>query len=157
MASDYRMMWVELDNSSILGKHIPSSHKINASKAKSTDPRARNKYNRRVKKRYAKAKVGFQCTALQDLVKEFPSKVYIMRCYDLLHRTTSDIRRDAEEQRQILCAGEVLRSPRLQTITSTAILSSTGYEWSSFGRTSIPVERPLSGWRVVSIFTRIAC
>ena len=38
MASDHRMMWVELDNSSILGKHLPSSHKSKASKVKSTDP-----------------------------------------------------------------------------------------------------------------------
>ena len=72
MASDHRMTCVEVvDNCSILGKHLPSSRKIKASKFKSTDPRARNKYNCRVKKRYGEAKVGFQCTALQELVKEF--------------------------------------------------------------------------------------
>ena len=37
MAFDPRIMWVELDNSSILGKHLPSSRKINDSKAKSAD------------------------------------------------------------------------------------------------------------------------
>ena len=69
MTSDHRMMWVELDNSSILGKHLPSSHKINASNVKSTDPRAKNKYNRRVKKWYAAAKVDIQFMALQELAK----------------------------------------------------------------------------------------
>jgi len=118
MTSDHRMTWVEMDNSSILGKHLPSSHKINASEVKSRDPRARNKYNRRVKKRYAEAKVGFQCTAFHELMKEFAEgntslKGHIVRCYELLHKTTSDIRRDVEAHLRTLNAGEIPWSPRL--------------------------------------------
>ena len=124
MTSDHRMLWVELDNSSILGKHLPSSRKIKASKVKSTDPRARNKYNRRVKRRYAEAKVGFQCTALQELVKEFAEgnttlKGHIVRVYELLHKTTSDIRRDVEAHLRTLNAGEVPWSPRIQVFRDT--------------------------------------
>ena len=124
MTSDHRMLWVELDNSSILGKHLPSSRKVNASKVKSTDPRSRNKYNRRVKKRYAEAKVGFQCTALQEMVKEFAEgntalKGHIVRSYELLHKTTSDIRRDVAAHLRTLNAGEIPWSPRMQVYRDT--------------------------------------
>ena len=48
-ASDHRMLWVELDNSSTLGKFLPCPRKkIMASKVKSNDPRSRRRYHRRI-------------------------------------------------------------------------------------------------------------
>ena len=156
MVSDHRMMWVELDNSS-LGKHLPSSHKIKASKVKSTDPRARNKYNRRVKKRYAKAKVGSQCTALQELVKEFAEgntslKGHIVWCYDLLHKKTSDIRRDVEDYLRTLNAGAIPWSPRLQVYRDNIEYWLRVVKLQKKVNTSRKLS---SGWRDVSVYKRV--
>ena len=41
MRSDHRMLWVEIDNSSILGKHLPAPARAQSSKVKSNDPRSR--------------------------------------------------------------------------------------------------------------------
>ena len=68
--------------------------------------------------------MGFQCTALQELAKEFAEgntslKGHLVRCYELLHKTTSDIRRDVEGHLRTLNAGEIPWSPILQVYRNT--------------------------------------
>jgi len=46
-------------------------------------------------------------------------KGHIVRCYKLLHKTTSDIRRDVEAHLRTLNAGEIPWSPRLQVYCDT--------------------------------------
>ena len=42
--SDHHQLWIEVDNSTILGKYLPSSFSIPRSQLRFDDPRSRNKY-----------------------------------------------------------------------------------------------------------------
>ena len=70
--SDHRMLWVELDNSSILGKFLPCPRKqILASKVKSDDPRSRRLYYRRIRERYAQSSIGLRVTKLKTKIHRY--------------------------------------------------------------------------------------
>ena len=54
----HRMLWLEVDNFSFLGKHIPTSTPpLAVSRVKSHDPRSRRRYQRLVRKAYKKHRV----------------------------------------------------------------------------------------------------
>ena len=51
----HRMLWIEVDNNSILGKEIPHSSKsFDSTKCSSMDPRCQKSYSRSVRKKYMK-------------------------------------------------------------------------------------------------------
>ena len=116
MRSDHRMLWVEIDNSSILGKHLPAPARKRSSTVKSNDPRSRQKYSHQVKSRYGKAAVFPRCRHLASMVQKIAAgqtKLIprVTTAYNDLHKTTTDIRLDVEKHLRKLRTGGV---PRLQ-------------------------------------------
>ena len=119
MSSDHRMLWVELDNCSILGKHLPPSRKIIASRLKSNDPRSRKKYTRQVKKKYAEARISLKRIRIMEMAERFVAgdtslDTQIQVCYEDVHKTTSKIRTDVASHLRTLHAGGVASSPKMQ-------------------------------------------
>ena len=119
MDSDHRLLWVELDNTSILGKYLPPTHPVLSSRVKSSDPRSRNLYISRVTRHYRKANVPIQCRDIQVLVNQVTrGQTHLMpillQAYNKLHKTTTDIRNDVEAKLRTLNNGQVPWSPRLQ-------------------------------------------
>lgn len=53
MRSDHHQLWIEVDNSTILGKHLSSSFPTPCSKLSSDNPRLRNKYTKLVHQEYS--------------------------------------------------------------------------------------------------------
>jgi len=68
MRSDQRMLWIEVDNTSILGKYLPSASSTPRSRLHSDDPRSRKKYTRKVKQEYVQREVPGTVKALQEMV-----------------------------------------------------------------------------------------
>ena len=119
MDSDHRLLWVELDNTSILGKYLPPTHPVLSSRVKSSDPRSRNLYISRVTRHYRKANVPIQCRDIQVLVNQVTrGQTHLMpillQAYNKLHKTTTDIRNDVEAKLRTLNNGQVPWLPRLQ-------------------------------------------
>ena len=124
MKSDHRMLWVEIDNSSILGKHLPSPPIAHSSRVKSNDPRSRLKYNHQVKARYGKAAVFPKCRRLAAMVQKIAEGhtdliPFVKKSYSDIHKTTTDIRLDVEKHLRKLRTGAVPYSPRLQRYRDT--------------------------------------
>ena len=56
--SDHRMIWIETDNMSILGKELPHKESAKgASRVKSNDPRCRKAFNQLLKQKYTKHEI----------------------------------------------------------------------------------------------------
>ena len=54
----HRMLWIEVDNYSFLGKHIPTTTPpLAVSRVKSNDPRSVRRYQRLVRKQYLQKKI----------------------------------------------------------------------------------------------------
>ena len=52
--SDHRMIWIETDNMSVLGKELPHKESLrDLARVKSNNPRCRKAFNRQVKQKYA--------------------------------------------------------------------------------------------------------
>ena len=83
---------------------------MNASGLKANHPGIRNRYNQRVNEKYNQARIGPKMEKLTKMVAEFAKGNFALRdqikkCYDILHKTTDEIRR-----------GDVLWSPALQRL-----------------------------------------
>ena len=109
MASDHRMLVVELDNCIFFGKHLPYSQKINASRLKSNDPR-------QVKKRYAKDKIVSKRNRSMEMVTRYVDgdkylAAPIVACYEDVHQATSDIRIDVASHLILYTQVKALLSP----------------------------------------------
>ena len=119
MSSDHRLLWIEVTELSILGKHLPPSMKIPASRLKASDPRSRALYIKRVKLHYNRARIGPRMATLQTHIRDFRAgdaslREDIITSYHSLHETTTAIRQEVERHLRTLFAGNIPWSPRLQ-------------------------------------------
>ena len=90
MSSDHRQLWIEVDNSTILGKHLPSYFSTPRSQLRSDDLRSRKKYIKMVHQEYSKHYVSNTVRQIQELVHSFEEddlsvKSTIIDAYDGLH------------------------------------------------------------------------
>ena len=97
MKSDHGLLWIEVCNSSILGKRLPATVSVPASRVCSDDPRSRNKYIRNVQRAYQSAKVPQFVVEVESLGKTFQFgdvsvKNLIVSKYESLHKLTTSIR-----------------------------------------------------------------
>ena len=119
MKSDHRLLWMEVDDTSLLSKNLPSSVPVRTNRLSSNDSRLHHWYNSRVKMKYRQAHVDSQSKALASLVQSNSRGVThlldrIVKAYNLLHHTTTDICRDVESNLRVLNAGKLPWSPKLQ-------------------------------------------
>ena len=71
MRSDHRHLWIEVDNSSIFAKHLPSSFSTPKSRLRSEDPRSRKKYIKLTHQAYSEYRITQGATQIKDLVHSF--------------------------------------------------------------------------------------
>ena len=70
-SSDHRMVWVEIDNASILGHYPHYSSMPSADKVKSNEPRLRDRYNQRILEGFEDEEIQLQVEALSLLMVRF--------------------------------------------------------------------------------------
>ena len=68
MRSYHRQLWIQVDNSTILGKHLPLSYTPPSSRLRSDDLRSRNRYIKMAHQAYSKLGVPNTVSSLQDLL-----------------------------------------------------------------------------------------
>ena len=119
MRSDHRQLWIEVDNSSIFAKHLPSSFSTPKSRLRSEDPRSRKKYIKLTHQAYSEYRITQGATQIKELVHSFAAgnestKSTIMDVYEGLHKDTSKARLAIESKLQSRYVGQVPWSPKLQ-------------------------------------------
>jgi len=123
MRSDHRLLWIEIDNSSALGKHLPSVVPIKACKINFTDPRSRRLYSKRVKAAIKASKVDSKIVSLQAQAKEYFSSPpsdqasllpSLAASYNSIHHELDTIRSSVESNLRQIYSGRVPWSPRLK-------------------------------------------
>ena len=114
MKSDHRLLWIEVCNISILGKPLPASVSVPASRVRSDDPRSCNQYICKVQEAYQSAKVLQFVVNLKSLVKNFESGDVSVSKYESLHKLTTDIRFRVEHSLHSRYVGGVPWPPQLQ-------------------------------------------
>jgi len=124
MRSDHRMLWIEVDNSSILGKYLPSASSTPRSGLRSDDPRARKRYTKKVHQEYVRREVPKLAKSLQEMVTAFQGGTItgpeaIIETYESLHLATTAARHSVEARMQCCFVGKVPWSPRLQASCDT--------------------------------------
>ena len=97
MQSNHRLLWIEVTNDSLLGKHLPNSRPVPASRVKSSDPRLRILYNRRVCSKFTEAKLWSRFRTLLSLLRSFSSgqthlQPHLVSSYNSLHDSVTAIR-----------------------------------------------------------------
>jgi len=124
MRSDHRMLWIEVDNSSILGKYLPSASSTPRSRLRSDDPRARKQYTKKVHQEYVRKKVPELTTTLKDMVGAYQAGTItgpeaLIATYESLHLATTAARHSVEATMTCRFVGKVPWSPRLQSYCDT--------------------------------------
>ena len=124
MCSNHRQLWIEVDNSTILGKHLPSAFSTPRSQLLSEDPRSRKKYTKLAHQEYSKIYVSNYVNQIKGLLTSFNEgnesvKPAIMEAYEDLHLDTSKARLAIESKLQFRYVGQVPWSPKLQRYMDT--------------------------------------
>ena len=123
----HRLIWVEVNNLSSLGKDVPHSSKaINATRLKSRNPLIRNRYNKMVKKEYRKQNIFRQARNLEQMKQNYmkrrfdgdPDSYYnkFVHQFNTYHKALQKIREDCAQTVSTLFAGEYDWSPRFQKL-----------------------------------------
>ena len=119
MRSNHRQLWIEVDNSSIFGKHLPSSYTPSKSTLRSDDPRSRKKYIKLAHQEYSKTHVSNYVNQIKCLLQSHAAgnesvKHSIIDAYEGLHQDTSKARLAIESRFQSRYIGQVPWSPKRQ-------------------------------------------
>jgi len=121
-SSDHRMVWVEIDNVSILG-HYPHyyphySSMPSADKVRSNDPRLRDRYNQRVLEAFEDEDIQLQVETLSLLMVRFHAGEDVSALVEELHgdlkEKTIRIQEKVGSKLRIFHTGPIPWSPRLQ-------------------------------------------
>ena len=120
MRSDHRQLWVEVDNSTILGKHLPASFPTPCSKLRSDNPRSRNRYTKLAHQEHSKLGVVNTANSIQELLLQYQNgdlsvKQTLIDSYEGLHQDTSEARLEIESKLQSRYVRGVPWSPKLQS------------------------------------------
>ena len=130
----HRMLWIEVDNFSFLGKHIPTSTpSLTASRVKSNDPRSVKRYQRLLRKQYGKEKIFSTTKNLIQDIQTFnlptatpPTKENrqdflntFRKKFDRHHKRTRDIRKSVDKKMRKIYAGGTPHSPEYQILRDT--------------------------------------
>ena len=126
MRSDHRQLWIKVDNSTILGKYLPSSFSIPMSQLRSEDPRSRKKYIKLAHQEYSKTHVSNYVNQIKGLLTSFDEgnesvKPTIIEQYEGLHHDTSKARLAIESKLQSRYVGQVPWSPNCRSIGTQLI------------------------------------
>ena len=128
----HRMLWIEVDNYSFLGKHIPTrTSPLAASRVKSNDPRSVRRYHRILRNQYRKKHI-FTTTkklnkeketflATSTATKEERNKFLISfeKKFNSHHKLTRQIRQAVDKQMRQIFAGGTEYSPEFQVLRDT--------------------------------------
>ena len=125
----HRMLWIEVDNNSILGKEVPHSSKsFDKTIFPSTDPRCQKSYGRLVRKEYSKKEIfkthsklardvkSFQLKKIKNVskfVQKFPKR------FNSFESKTSNIKTAVGKKLRKIRAGKRPWSPKYKQITNT--------------------------------------
>ena len=128
MLSDHRLLWIELDNSSLLGKHLPSVVPVKACRIRCEDPRSRTLYVRRVVSAMSSSGLLKDFQSLYNLSQIYtdasPSEQPgllppLKRAYDSFHSALDHLRLSTERELRPNFSGAQAWSPRLQRYRDT--------------------------------------
>ena len=116
--SDYRMLWVELDNTSILGKTLPCQSPTLTEKIQSNHPGIRKAYQTKISQHGLRLNVGHKSRDLQQLLHRFYTgehQLYnqIVNDYNCLHSTAQQASNSVSKTFIVLCT-EGMYHGRLQ-------------------------------------------
>ena len=119
MRSDHRQLCIEVDNSTIFGKHLPSSFSTPRFQLRSDDPRSRTKHIKMAHQEYSKNCVSITVRSIQELVHSLQEGNHsvqptIIEAYDGFHQDTSKAGLAIESRLQSRYIRKVLWSPKLQ-------------------------------------------
>ena len=124
MESDHRMLWIEVCNCSLMGKHLPPPVSFSHSKLQSSHPHLRQRYFKRVRHSFLKAGVFSLQAKLEHLLAQFQSgdisvRADLITTYEVLHETSTSLRLSVEQNLCHTRAGLVPWSPKLQVYRDT--------------------------------------
>ena len=85
------MVWVEIDNSSILGHYPQYSSIPSADKVRSNDPSLRDRYNQRVLEAFEDEEIQLQVEALASLMVRFRAGDDVSALVEELHGDLKEI------------------------------------------------------------------
>ena len=122
--SDHRMLWVELDNISILGKKLPHQSLHLGDKIQSGHPGIRNYYQKQLSKAYIQLQVGHKSRNLQALLQRYSQGEYhlyynIVCDYNKLHSISRKANKSVSSKFRVMHRGQVSWSPNLQKMRDT--------------------------------------
>ena len=122
--SDHRMLWVELDNISILGKKLPHQSLHLGDKIQSGHPGIRNYYQKQLSKAYIQLQVGHKSRNLQALLQRYSQGEYhlyynIVWDYNKLHSISRKANKSVSSKFRVMHRGQVSWSPNLQKMRDT--------------------------------------
>jgi hypothetical protein len=128
----HRMLWVEVDNYSFLGKHIPTTTSaLTASRVKSNDPRSVRRYQRLLRNQYMKQKKIKTTKKLAQELKTFLATTIattderatflasFQEKFNTHHKQTRQIRQSVDKQMRQIFAGGTEYSPEFQVLRDT--------------------------------------
>ena len=139
VASDHRMLWVEVSSLSILGKDIPHSSKaINCSRLHSKDPRSRRLYQKTTRRQYKRQHLFKSYKKLSQWRKQyragnidnhnhFVSK--FERRFNQFHASTRKIRSATARFGATVKAGKCHWSPKYMELTDRIKLWRSVIRW----------------------------
>jgi hypothetical protein len=123
----HRMLWIEVDNYSFLGKHIPATTPpLAASRVKSNDPRSVRRYHRLLRKQYKSEKVIKTYKKLKEeqeliLANKTATKAErhtilsaFKKKFNSYHKLTRQLRKSVDKQMRQMFAGGTKYSPEYQ-------------------------------------------
>ena len=125
MPSDHKLLWIKVDNSSILGKYLPTPMpKARPCKVNSRDQRSGKKYIRRVKLRFQQAKIAPTLWALQTKLQGYTGGnttllPLIIAEHNQILITTNRIRSEVKLNLRSYFAGKVAWSPQYKHYIDT--------------------------------------
>ena len=122
--SDHRMLWVELDNVSILGKKLPYQSPHTGDKIQSEHPGICTAYQKKLSKAYLQFQVGHKSRKLQALLQRYSQGEYhlyyeIVRDYNTLHSASRQANQSVSRTFRVMHRGQVPWSPKLQIMRDT--------------------------------------
>ena len=114
MTSDHRLLWIKLDNSSLLGKHLPSVAPVRACCIQCNDPRSRSLYANRVVLALSTSGLLLEFSSLEDQTWTYASAPLstrpallppLQQVYDTFYSALDDIRLATERKLRPLYNG----------------------------------------------------
>ena len=124
----YHMLWIEIDNYSILGKYVPFSNQpITTDIVKSRDPRSRKRYQKLVKQEFCTKILFHMKTNLQKQAYNFTTvtsntenKTLIpnyQKKFDQFHQIIRDTKAKVAKRMGKIFAGDQPWSPKYKRLT----------------------------------------